>query len=73
MVGLEEAQASQFDQLLRPYQQEGVSFLVRSESALLADEMGLGKTVQAIFALRLLLRRPGINRVLIVVPASLTL
>jgi len=35
--------------------------------------MGLGKTVQAIFALRLLLRRPGIDRVLIVVPASLAL
>lgn len=73
MVGLEEAQASQFEELLRPYQREGVSFLVRAESALLADEMGLGKTVQAIFALRLLLRRPGIDRVLIVVPASLAL
>jgi SNF2 family DNA or RNA helicase len=73
MVGLEEAQASQFEELLRPYQREGVSFLVRAQSALLADEMGLGKTVQAIFALRLLLRRPGINRVLIVVPASLAL
>lgn len=58
---------------LRPYQREGVSFLFRSEAALLADEMGLGKTVQAITALRLLLRQPKINRALIVAPASLTL
>ena len=35
--------------------------------------MGLGKTVQATTALRLLLRRPGIDRALIVVPASLGL
>jgi SNF2 family DNA or RNA helicase len=73
MAGLEETQASQFEQLLRPYQREGVSFLVRADSALLADEMGLGKTVQAIFALRIRLRQPRVNRALIVVPASLTL
>ena len=35
--------------------------------------MGLGKTVQAITALRLLLRRPRIDRALIVAPASLGL
>ena len=58
---------------LRPYQREGVSFLLRNSAALLADEMGLGKTVQAITALRLLLRQPDIDRALIVVPASLAL
>jgi SNF2 family DNA or RNA helicase len=61
------------DEALRPYQREGVSFLFRSESAFLADEMGLGKTVQALTALRLLLRQPNVNRALIVAPASLTL
>ena len=61
------------DEALRPYQREGVSFLFRNSAALLADEMGLGKTVQAISALRLLLRKPDIDRALIVVPASLGL
>lgn len=58
---------------LRPYQREGVSFLFRNDSALLADEMGLGKTVQAITALRLVLRKPGIDRALVVAPTSLAL
>ena len=58
---------------LRPFQREGVSFLFRNSAALLADEMGLGKTVQAITALRFLLRKPDIDRALIVVPASLGL
>ena len=33
---------------LRPFQQEGLAFLMRSDRCLLADEMGLGKTVQAL-------------------------
>lgn len=58
---------------LYAYQWEGIAFLHQSRSALLADEMGLGKTVQAIIALSLLLNEPtGVNRVLIVAPASLT-
>lgn len=58
---------------LHDYQWEGVAFLYRSHSALLADEMGLGKTVQASVALALLLNgRNGMNRALIVAPASLT-
>jgi len=58
---------------LHDYQWEGVTFLHNSISALLADEMGLGKTVQTAVALALLLNgRSGINRVLIVAPASLT-
>ncbi len=56
---------------LRPYQWEGVAFLVRNESALLADEMGLGKTVQTIVALRLILRNSVSSRVLIVTPNAL--
>ena len=58
---------------LHDYQWEGVSFLYRSRAALLADEMGLGKTVQAAVALALLLSaRNGIDRALVVAPASLT-
>src|SRR5207249_4797375 len=58
---------------LRPYQWEGVSFLYRSGAALLADEMGLGKTVQASVALALALKNPGVDRALVVSPASLAL
>jgi len=58
---------------LRPYQWEGVSFLYRSDAALLADEMGLGKTVQTAVALALALRNPGLDRALVVAPASLVL
>ena len=41
------------------------------EQAFLADDMGLGKTVQAIAACELLARRKGIERVLVLCPASL--
>ncbi|HEY0555355.1 MAG TPA: DEAD/DEAH box helicase [Thermoanaerobaculia bacterium] len=56
---------------LYPYQQEGVLHLAFTERALLADEMGLGKTVQAIAACELLRRLRGVERVLVVCPASL--
>jgi SNF2 family DNA or RNA helicase len=62
-----------FNSALRQYQREGVTFLYRSQSALLADDMGLGKTAQAICALRLILKRPEINRALVVAPSSLGL
>ena len=56
---------------LRAYQREGVRFLRQSSAALLADEMGLGKTVQVAVALRS--GRLDYGRVLLVVPASLSL
>ncbi|MFL6292909.1 MAG: DEAD/DEAH box helicase, partial [Thermoanaerobaculia bacterium] len=56
---------------LYPYQHEGMLHLAFTERALLADEMGLGKTVQAIAACELLRRLRGIERVLVVSPASL--
>jgi hypothetical protein len=56
---------------LFPYQQEGMLHLAFTERALLADEMGLGKTVQAIAACALLRRVRGIERVLVISPASL--
>ena len=56
---------------LLPYQHDGMLHLAFGERALLADDMGLGKTVQAIAACELLRRRRGIERVLVVAPASL--
>lgn len=58
---------------LRPYQWEGIRFLVESDGALLADEMGLGKTVQVAVALEILWRKRQLTRTLVVVPASLKL
>lgn len=58
---------------LRPYQWQGVRFLLEQGSGLLADEMGLGKTVQVAVALSLKLRTGGIRRALVVAPASLRL
>ena len=56
---------------LYPYQKEGVLHLAFTKRALLADEMGLGKTIQAIGASVLLKRLKGIQKVLVVAPASL--
>ncbi|HKH43051.1 MAG TPA: DEAD/DEAH box helicase, partial [Thermoanaerobaculia bacterium] len=56
---------------LYPYQQQGILHLAFTERALLADEMGLGKTIQAIAACELLRRLRGIERVLVLSPASL--
>lgn len=53
---------------LYPFQQQGVEWLINHFRALLADEMGLGKTVQVV---ELTNRCPGIQKVLIVCPASL--
>jgi hypothetical protein len=56
---------------LLPYQRLGAMHLAFGQRALLADDMGLGKTIQAIGACELLARRKGVERVLIVCPASL--
>jgi len=57
-----------------PYQQVGVRWLYLLTKlglgACLADDMGLGKTIQAIAAAELLRQRRGIERVLVVAPAS---
>ncbi len=54
---------------LKPFQQVGLSFLLRTKRALLADDMGLGKTVQALAALSTLRAFPA----LLVVPPHLVL
>jgi len=54
-----------------PFQFEGIAFLYPRHTAVLADEMGLGKTMQAITAIRLLLRRGEVQTVLLVCPKPL--
>ncbi len=56
---------------LHPYQVDGVAFLASRGRALLADDMGLGKTLQAIAACQVLMQESGVERVLVVCPASL--
>jgi superfamily II DNA or RNA helicase len=70
-VGAGQATLEVVNHPLFPYQQEGMLHLAFTERALLADEMGLGKTVQAIAACALLRRLRGIERVLVISPASL--
>ena len=56
---------------LYKFQQAGIEFLRDTKpGALLADDMGLGKTVQAIVALRLLIRHSGTRHALVVAPNS---
>jgi SNF2 family DNA or RNA helicase len=54
-----------------PFQLDGMAFLVPRHSAVLADEMGLGKSMQAISAIRLLVRSGQARRVLVVCPKGL--
>jgi SNF2 family DNA or RNA helicase len=54
-----------------PYQLAGTAFLFPRVGAVLADEMGLGKTMQAITAIRLLIRSGEIRSVLLVCPKPL--
>jgi SNF2 family DNA or RNA helicase len=54
-----------------PYQYQGVAFLYPRYSAILADEMGLGKTMQAITAVRMLLRSGELRSVLLICPKPL--
>ena len=53
------------------YQFQGVAFLYPRYSAVLADEMGLGKTMQAITAIRMLLRSGEARSVLLICPKPL--
>jgi superfamily II DNA or RNA helicase len=55
---------------LYPFQRVGVKFLADHERALLGDEMGLGKSIQAIVAIRFLLRMGKVTNGLILCPKS---
>jgi len=56
---------------LYPYQRQGALFAAVHGRVIIADEMGLGKTMQAITACEIMARGLGIEKVLIVCPASL--
>ncbi len=55
---------------LYPYQVRGAMFLAFGGRCILGDDMGLGKTIQTLAAAELLTRERGIERVLVVAPAS---
>src|SRR4029077_9268660 len=55
---------------LYPYQVRGALFAACRGRCILGDDMGLGKTVQTLAAAELLARESGIERVLVVAPAS---
>jgi SNF2 family DNA or RNA helicase len=55
---------------LYPYQMRGAIFLACRGRCVLGDDMGLGKTVQTLAAVELLARERGVERVLVVAPAS---
>jgi len=55
---------------LLPYQVRGALFAACRGRVVLADDMGLGKTIQALAGAELLCRAKGIQRVLVIAPAS---
>ncbi len=56
---------------LRPFQREGVTWLIDHNRAILADDMGLGKTAQALVALDTLVSDGVVRSALIACPKSL--
>lgn len=64
-----------FSQILKtslyPYQREGILFAVKAGRVIIGDDMGLGKTVQAIAAAEIMKQEFGVEKVLIICPASL--
>lgn len=56
---------------LYDYQKEAVLFAVKTGRCIIADDMGLGKTLEAIAATELMAREFGVEKVLIICPASL--
>ena len=55
---------------LYPYQMRGVLFAAHRGRVILGDDMGLGKTVQTLAAAELMARERGVQRILVVAPAS---
>ncbi|WP_439629042.1 DEAD/DEAH box helicase [Gemmata sp.] len=55
---------------LYDYQMRGALFLACRGRSILGDDMGLGKTVQTLAAIELLARERGVQKVLVVAPAS---
>ncbi len=65
-INLNEDELTELFKNLYPYQKEGVEFLTGNHRAYLYDELGLGKTVQAITAIKLLLKKREIKTALII-------
>jgi SNF2 family DNA or RNA helicase len=55
---------------LYPYQTRGALFAAYRGRCILGDDMGLGKTVQTLAAVELMAKERGVERVLVVAPAS---
>jgi SNF2 family DNA or RNA helicase len=55
---------------LYPYQMRGALFVAYRGRCILGDDMGLGKTIMTMAGVELLARERGIERVLVVAPAS---
>jgi superfamily II DNA or RNA helicase len=55
---------------LYPYQTRGALFLAYRGRSILGDDMGLGKTAQTLAAVEILARERGVERALVVAPAS---
>ena len=56
--------------LLRPYQVEGVKFLLKNQFAILGDDMGLGKTIQTLSLLQREWKGSHKRPVLLICPTS---
>jgi SNF2 family DNA or RNA helicase len=74
LAALDAGQQGALDGLVKatlyPYQLRGAVFAACRGRCILGDDMGLGKTVQTLAAVELLARERGIERVLVVAPAS---
>jgi hypothetical protein len=55
---------------LYPYQMRGALFAAYRGRCILGDDMGLGKTAQSLAAVELMAKERGVERVLVVAPAS---
>ena len=55
---------------LRPYQMEGIRFMLETERCINADGMGLGKTLQAILTTRIRIECGLVKNCLIIVPKA---
>lgn len=63
--------SKQLENILYPFQKEGVDWLLNSHNRILADDMGLGKTLQTIYGLQKLYFEEKLNIVVIFCPKSL--
>ena len=56
---------------LKPFQIEGIKWLIDGDAKIFADDMGLGKTLQSLVAASLLMQRGEISTCLIICPLTL--